>query len=357
MGRAERIVIRLGIIGCGAVVQQYHLPALKGVPELTLTGLADNNSVALEQAQADGPVKQAVTDYRDLKDLDAVLIASPHSLHAAMCAHFLEQGIHVLVEKPATTRTDEAEQLIALAHKHKAVLAVGVFRRYYESSLLIRSMIQNNWGDGVVQIDAEEGSPYDWALQSRFLLDRALSGGGVLMDTGSHLLDRLLWWFPGATIHLENYWDDSAQGVEADCLIRFRMNWREQTIACRVELSRTRTLRNTIQITFRKGQIEVGSNKANGFYWQLDGLAAGVTDDPWLWMQTHSPDETSPSPLEYFRRQLADFSTAILTGATPLTNAVSNLPTIVLIESCYRSRQSLPEPWNERLSTTQEDRP
>lgn len=340
-------MMRMGVVGCGSVVQQYHLPALAGLPGASLAGLADVNPAVLEQARAQWPAPQAVADYRELRDLDAVLIASPHLLHAPMCEHFLGQGVHVLVEKPMVTRAAEAEKLVALAAERKMVFAVGVFRRYYPSSLLIRSLIQQDWLEGVEEIDAEEGGPYDWELQSRYLLDRGLAGGGVLIDTGSHLLDRLLWWFPGAQFRLERYVDDSARGVEADSEIRLGLNWRGREIPCRVELSRTRALRNTIRLRLRKGWIEVGSNVPNGFQWGAEGLAGEDSPCARLWMQCGSPADAPIPPQEYFRRQLADFVRAVETGVPPLNNAAGNLPPVRLIEECYARRQPLPEPWNE----------
>lgn len=345
-------MMRAGVVGCGAVAQQYHLPALAGLPEVSLVGLADVNPAVLEQARARWPAAQATADYRDLRDLDAVLIASPHSLHAPMCEHFLGQGVHVLVEKPMVTRADEAEKLVALAAEWKKVFAVGVFRRYYPSSLLIRSMIQQDWLDGVLEVDAEEGGPYDWELQSRFLLDRQMAGGGVLIDTGSHLLDRLLWWFPDAQVQLESYHDDSERGVEADCEIRLRLNWRNREIPCRVELSRTRALRNTIRLRLRKGWIEVGSNAPNGFHWGADGMAADEFSSSRLWMQCGSPADAPIPPQEYFRRQLADFAHAVETGKPPLNDATSNLSAVRLIEECYARRQPMPEPWNESITVS-----
>ena len=339
-------MIRMGVVGCGSVVQQYHLPALAGMNDVALAGLADVNPAVLEQARSKWPVGQAVADYRELKDLDAVVVASPHSLHASMCEHFLERGIHVLVEKPMATRADDAEKLVALAADRKAVFAVGVFRRYYPTSVLIRSMIQRDWMGGVVEIDAEEGGPYDWELQSRFLLDRRMAGGGVLIDTGSHMLDRLLWWFPGAEVRLERYLDDSEHGVEADAELGMTLCWRKREVGCRVVLSRTRSLRNTIRMRFRDGWIEMGSNVSNGFDWSAEGLAADNALGDRLWMQCGTPAAFPIPPQEYFRRQLFDFSGAISTGQAPLNDGVSHLPAIRLIEQCYALRQPMPEPWN-----------
>ena len=344
-------MIRLGVVGCGSVVQQYHLPAAAGLPGIKLVGLADVNPNVLEQARSRWPAEQAVTDYRELRNLDAVLVASPHSLHAPMCEHFLAQGIHVLVEKPMVLKSIEAEKLLALAQERKAVFAVGVFRRYYPVSQLIRAMIRQEWLGGVVQIDAEEGGPYDWELQSRYLLNRQLAGGGVLIDTGSHMLDRLLWWLEGARVRLDDYADDSDRGVEADCIIRFQLAWQGRDVPCRVELSRTRTLRNTVRLTLRQGWIEVGANTPDGLHWSAPGLAQDTEAAARLWMQAGEPARAPVPPQEYFRKQLADFTSAIETGMPPVNAAAGNLEAVRLIEECYRRRRPMAEPWNEPAAT------
>jgi predicted dehydrogenase len=204
-----------------------------------------------------------------------------------------------------------------------------------------------------VEIDAEEGSPYDWELKSRFLLDRRLAGGGVLIDTGSHLLDRLLWWFPNARVHLESYADDSAGAVEADCEIHLRIHWDAQEIPCHVVLSRTRQLRNTIRLRLRQGRIEIGSNIPNGFCWESSDLVAEESSLSPLWLQCGLPSDTPILPQAYFREQLADFARAIETREPPLNDAVTNQPAVRLIEQCYACRKPLPEPWNENAAVPQ----
>ena len=340
-------MIRLAVIGCGSVVQQYHVPALADVPELQLAGLVDVNPQILAPVQARWPVGQAVTDFRALRDVDAVLIATPHSLHAEMCAHFLAQGIHVLVEKPMVLQAADAAQLIDVARARRAVFAVGVFRRYYPASRLVKTMLQQEWLGGVVAIDAEEGGHYDWELQSRYLLDRRLAGGGVLVDTGSHLVDRLLWWLTGAEIRLVDYLDDSTNGVEADCELRFNATWQGREIPCRVELSRTRTLRNTIRLTMKDGWVELGANTPNGLRWSSTEWARETDVATQLWLQSGTPDDAPALPQAYFQQQWADFARAIATGSTPLNHAASNLPTVQLLAECYRVRRPLPEPWNQ----------
>lgn len=335
-------MIRLAIIGCGSVTQQYHLPAAAACPSIRLASLVDANRELLNAVRARWYAPQQVTDYRDVRESDAVLIATPHALHAPMCEHFLQQGLHVLVEKPMTVRAADAERLVALAREKRLVFAVGVFRRYYPVSAFLKSAIQNGEMAGLgalIAIDAEEGGVYDWLLQSRFLLDRALAGGGVLIDTGSHLFDRLLWWLPEFTVRIDSYRDDSSAGVEADCELRASFVQGARAIACRVAMSRIRNLRNTIRLIFEKGTIECGANAPDVCslrvedWRQADALRAAC-GDPAL-------------PTAYFTRQLEDFARAIERGERPLNDAESNLPTVRLIEQCYAARAPLAHAWED----------
>lgn len=335
-------MIRLAVIGCGSVTQQYHLPAAVACPAIRLASLVDANKELLNSVRARWYAPQQVTDYRDVREADAVLIATPHALHAPMCEYFLHRGLHVLVEKPMTVRAADAERLVALAREKRVVFAVGVFRRYYPVSAFLKSAIRNGEMAGLgalTAIDAEEGGVYDWLLQSRFLLDRALAGGGVLIDTGSHLLDRLLWWLPEFAVQIDSYRDDSADGVEADCELIASFVQGARAISCRVAMSRIRTLRNTIRLTFERGFIELDANSPE--------VCSLRVDD---WRQSaalRAACGDSVPPTAYFTRQLEDLTQAIQRGTRPVNDAESNLPTVRLIEQCYEARMPLSHAWED----------
>lgn len=335
-------MIRLAVIGCGSVTQQYHLPAAAACPSIRLASLVDANKEILNRVRARWHAPQQVTDYRDVREADAVLIATPHALHASMCEYFLQQGIHVLVEKPMTIRAADAERLVARAREKRLVFAVGVFRRYYPVSAFLKAAIRNGEmaGLGALRaIDAEEGGVYDWLLQSRFLLDRALAGGGVLIDTGSHLLDRLLWWLPEFAVRIDSYRDDSAVGVEADCELLASFVHGARAISCRVAMSRIRHLRNTIRLTFENGFIELDANSP-------DICSLKVND--WRHPAALRAACAEPAPpTAYFVSQLEDFTRAIEQGTRPVNDAESNLPTVRLIEACYAARAPLVHAWEE----------
>jgi len=339
-------MVRIGVIGCGAAVQHLYLPAIARLSEAKAIWIVD---VQLDQATVlaqEYGIPNVTDDYTRVVDVDAVLIATPHHLHAPMSEFFLTQGIHVLCEKPLAIRVADAERLVATAKERNLILAVGVFRRYYPVSALFRRAIEADWLGPVERIDVEEGWPYDWDLQSRFMMERDRAGGGVLIDTGSHTLDRLLWWFGSPEAVLESCFDNSYGGVETDCELRFSVPWRGRQIPIRVELSRTRTLRNTFQVFTSFGMVESPVNVPDKAWFSDRRLSSPTHSGSPIMLDIGNKSGGSNKQVQsYFEDQISDFCVAIRTGKEPLNAAQSVIPLVHLIEMCYLDRQAMPEPW------------
>ena len=341
-------MIRIGVIGCGAAAERLHLPAIARLPEAEATWIVD---VQLDRAKVVAKqygITNVTDDYTQVADVDAVLVATPPYLHAPMSEFFLARGVHVLCEKPFTTTAADAQRLVAMAREKNLVLAVGVFRRYYPVSAFFRRVIEIDWLGPVERIDAEEGSQYDWGPQSTFRVEHDKAGGGVLIDTGSHTIDRILWWFGSPKANLVSYCDNSYGGPETDCEVRFSIQWQNRRIPIRVELSKARTLRNTFQIFTSFGMIEAPANVPDKA-WFNDRRLSSPAHTSWL---IHldigsQADGSGRGILSCFQDQIRDFCAAIRTGKEPLNAAQSVIPLVRLIESCYSNRQAMPEPWVE----------
>lgn len=339
-------MIKIAIIGCGAAVKQLHLPAIVGNARITATWVVDSNQALASKIAETYGIEHIAADYREVKDINAVLIATPHFLHVPMAEHFIKAGVHVLCEKPLALKLQDAIHLVDLAAHNNLVLTVGVFRRYYPTSRLVRDALAGKWLGHVESIDAEEGGPYDWDLQSRFMMEREKAGGGVLVDTGSHTLDRILWWFNSCRSKLIEYRDNSMGGVESDCEVKFTVLWNGINVPARVELSRTRTLRNTYRIIMSRGIIEIPAN-APEQAWLLDqdlGRVSGEFRRIGLDLRSGSD---ARSPMAFFADQVNDFCCAIQDGKKPVNSGTSVIPVVELIESCYQNRIPMDEPWME----------
>ncbi len=127
-------VLRIGVIGLGAVAQMMHLPHLHEMSEYELAALADVSAETLE-AVADFyhiPLEGRFTDYRDLlqrTDLDAVLIASGGT-HTQLVIAALEAGKHVLSEKPLCHTLREVDLIEQALKRSGKTLMIGYMKRY-----------------------------------------------------------------------------------------------------------------------------------------------------------------------------------------------------------------------------------
>ena len=127
----ESAIKRVGVIGVGHL-GQHHARVYTELLDARLVGVADRDE---ERAHLIGE-NLGVPAYSTMEELiarqapDAVSIVVPTSLHFDVARAAMEAGIHVLVEKPVTTRPDEAEELLKLAAKKNLVLQVGHIERF-----------------------------------------------------------------------------------------------------------------------------------------------------------------------------------------------------------------------------------
>ncbi|MGQ0742538.1 MAG: Gfo/Idh/MocA family protein, partial [Alphaproteobacteria bacterium] len=120
---AER-ELRAGVIGAG-VFGRFHATKYAHLLGVKLVGFADPESAARRAAETHFHVP-TTGDWRNLLGrVDVVSVCSPARTHAAIARAFLEEGAHVLVEKPIATDVEDAEELVALAESRGRVLTVG----------------------------------------------------------------------------------------------------------------------------------------------------------------------------------------------------------------------------------------
>src|SRR5262245_35412370 len=110
--------LRLGFIGAGWWATSNHMPILSERGDVEFTAVCRLGQTELKQVQERFGFRNASEDFHDLLarcELDAVVVSSPHTLHYEHAKAALERGLHVLCEKPMTTRADHARELVELA--------------------------------------------------------------------------------------------------------------------------------------------------------------------------------------------------------------------------------------------------
>ncbi len=326
--------LRLAVLGCGAVTEQVHLPAAAGVPDLAVTALVDSR---LERASALARRWGVPLAVRDAAEIDAppdaALVALPHHLHAPVALDLLRRGVHVLVEKPMALSTAECDALIAASEAAGAVLAVGLVRRFLPVSRLAKAVLDEGVLGPVRRFEVREGRAYEWPAASDAFLRRD-AGGGVLVDTGVHVLDTLLHWL--GDLEVVECRDDALGGVEAEAEIELTTAAGARGV---VELSRTRRLRNTFRVEGAAAALEASFDTGEVTL-RRGGTAVAIGkggDPPCL--------AGAAEGWEAFRAQLADFAAAVRNGGRPAVPGSEGRRSVALLEACAARRRPLALPW------------
>jgi predicted dehydrogenase len=324
--------LRLGIVGCGAVTELAHLPILAATKGVQVTALIDRNVERAAQLAKKYGVPHVGAEIAELSDrVDAVVLAVPHALHARMATQLLGRRLHVLVEKPMALTAAECDQMIEAGRQNGAVLAVGLMRRFAPWARFTKRAVDSGCLGRIVSFEYREGYIYRWPVASDFMFRKEAAGGGVLIDTGAHTLDSVLWWL--GDVERFEYYDDAEGGVEADCAIHMTL---ASGAAGIVELSRTRHLPNRVIIRGDRGILEATSGTAAI---TLDGYRlAGPLEAP---ANSSERDEY----LALMAASLHDWLTAVRQQHQPLVTGEEGRRSVAFIEACYRNRQPLAYPW------------
>jgi predicted dehydrogenase len=186
--------IRLGVIGCGGF-GLYALQQFAQVPGVRLAGMAGTHRQAAQAAAR----RFGIPDIEDVgvmverDDIDLVYIATPPFLHHSQALQALRAGKHVICEKPLAMTREQADEMIAEAHRQDRLLVANLMQRYnpvFDAvDRLISSRILGEPLHGFFENYASDESlgPGHW------FWDRSKSGG-IFIEHGVHFFDLFAGW-------------------------------------------------------------------------------------------------------------------------------------------------------------------
>jgi predicted dehydrogenase len=186
------MTLKMGFLGCGGFARRYHVPTLLEGKGARIAVICDPNPVAALRDVAERAQAQLVSDVGALLApgaCEAVIVSTPHTLHAAHARAALDAGKHVLVDKPFVMRVADAEDLAARASAKKLVGGVAFNRRLDRGCLRAREVIRSG-ALGAVQFVETVQLGYE---RGGWFLDPALGGGGPFTGRGTHMADLVPW--------------------------------------------------------------------------------------------------------------------------------------------------------------------
>lgn len=190
--------LRIGFIGAGGIAA-VHYDRLRVVKHAEVTALTEPSKTSLKRLYARFPETQNLPLYDDYVDmirreaLDGVIVMSPHTLHYDQINTCLDKGLHVLSEKPLTCTVKHAKALMRKAAAVNRVLMIAYQRHYDPQFRYMRDQIAKGVLGEIQFVQAIQSQEWLRLTKGMWRQTLALSGGGQLNDSGSHLIDIVMW--------------------------------------------------------------------------------------------------------------------------------------------------------------------
>jgi predicted dehydrogenase len=313
--------LRLALVGCGGIAHAY-VAALQRVPTLQLAALVD----PLPAARAVLVAPAGLPGFADVDALlradlrpDAALVLTPPDSHERLAVRLLAGGLHVLCEKPLAPTVAAAERMFAAARAARRQLMLGSKFRYTADVTAARSLLAEQAIGEVARFENVFCSRVD--MTQRWNGNRAVAGGGVLMDNGCHAVD-LARFLLGPIARVQATFARRLQplDVEDTACLQFVTG---SGVLGTSDLSWSLQLPTQAYVRLHgsEGTIDVGWRQSR---WQRG-------DGDWQ-VLGQGYDKTTA-----FAVQLADFAASCSAGATPRIDAADALAAVAVIDCAYRS--------------------
>ena len=313
--------LKFALIGTGGIAQTYA-QAFQESDCCNLVAVAD---VRKESADAFAEPFDAAsfTDYKDLaenSEFDAVIISTPPNLHPEIAMYFMRKGIHVLCEKPLCLTVSEAKQMIECAAETGVKFTMASKFRYVEDSIKAKSLLASGILGKIIQFENAFTAKVD--MSSRWNSDVSISGGGVLMDNGTHSVD-IIRYFLGKIEEVLAVEAGKINGLKVDENVKMLAKTKSG-ITASVDLTWgiNKELPNFISIYGTNGSLHIG--------WRESKYKLNSNPDWTIFGKGYDK-------VQAFRSKIDNFASAIRGTEELLITPADALASVEVIEAAYKS--------------------
>jgi predicted dehydrogenase len=313
--------LRLGIVGAGAVSQAYA-EACTQSKHFTLRAVAD---CRMETAKAMAEVYScaAFSSIREMveeMELDAALVATPPVTHCDICCELLEAGLHVLCEKPLAIDSQSAQRMIETAVRLDRLFTMASKFRYVADVARAKSLVKSGLIGELVLLDNIFTSRVD--MLQRWNSNPTISGGGVLIDNGTHSFD-LTRYFLGELTQVQVIEGHRIQNLDVEDTVKlFARSKTDVLVSIDLSWSVSKEQPYYLSIYGSAGTLLVGWKESK--YRRLNDADWTVFGNGY-------------SKVEAFTRQIDNFGDAIFGIDALVVTPSDALASVQVIEAAYRS--------------------
>lgn len=188
--------MKIGIIGCGNIANSHHIPCYMENENAEIKYFCDIIPERAENAVKKYGCGIAVTDYKEVladDEIEAVSVCTPNRMHSIIAIDALKAGKNVLCEKPAARIYEEALKMQEAQHESGKVLNIGVVNRFNAGINKIKELIENGELGEVYQVYVSFREHRAIPGLGGDFTNKAVAGGGVLIDWGVHYFDIVMY--------------------------------------------------------------------------------------------------------------------------------------------------------------------
>lgn len=319
--KKSRPKLRFGMVGAGAVAQAY-LQAFEHSEEASLVAVAD---VRLDAAQriAERMRCSAYDRFETMIEqcpLDAAIVCTPPVTHSRISIHLMKHKLHVLCEKPFSVSAESAGRMHATARQEGVKLTMASKFRYVEDIIRAKSIVASGVLGDLVLFENVFANRVD--MLSRWNSRPEISGGGVVIDNGTHSVD-LMRYFLGPLAEVHALEGRRSQGLQVEETVSLFVR-SVSGVICNIDLSWSITKQRDsfLDIYGTRGAISIGWKRSS----QLD-----FSHGKW------TPFGNGYNKIQAFRSQIDNFARSIR-GEEPLLITVEDATaSVCIIESAYKA--------------------
>ena len=313
--------LNFALIGCGQIAQT-HLQAISSIPECRLKGVVDIKKDAAQNIAHQLKCKAYKDYYQVINDnhIDAVIICTPPNTHAEIAKFFLENGVHVLCEKPLAVDSEQAGLMLKAAEENDRILMMASKFRYGEDIILAKSLISSGILGEIILFENVFCSKVN--MCDRWNCNKEIAGGGVMIDNGSHSID-IARFLLGP---IEKVWAEEGKrvqrlSVEDTAHLYFKT---QSGVHGDIDLSWSihKERDSYVDIFGTEGMLSIG--------WKCSKYRQSEKND-WVFFGN------GYDKLSAFKRQIKNFVGTIKGKEAPLINGIDSLESVRVIETAYLS--------------------
>jgi predicted dehydrogenase len=313
--------LRFGLVGAGRIGQTYA-EAFRGTPNAYLAAVVDSNEAAASSmAKQEGcRTWPSHIDLAESHAIDAVVVATPPAFHGPIAIDFLRRGIPVLCEKPVAFDLKTAREIRRTAREQKVLFTMASKFRYVEDVIKAKKIVGSGILGDVVLFENTFMSFVD--MTRRWNADSKVSGGGVLIDNGTHSVD-IMRYFIGPLSMIQAVEGPSIQGLPVDETVHVNARAEQGTIG-RMDLSWSinKQTDDYIAIYGSRGTLRVG--------WKASLYRQQGSSN---WVQFGNGYDK----VQAFQSQIVNFSGAIQGVEQLLIDADDAIASVEVIQAGYES--------------------